>query len=468
LQKAKTILEDVLVTSYAAEGKGLARVDGKVIFIENAVPGDIADVLVTRNKKDWMEGKIISIKEFSKERIDPFCKHFGICGGCKWQMLPYEKQLEYKQQEVKDIFKRIGGFESVKILPILGSEKVMHYRNKLEFTASTKKYITSVELRALNQNEWPGGAIGFHVPRLYDKVIDIFECWLMEEENNLIRNNIRDFCLDKKIKYYDIKEHKGFLRNIIIRKSTLGELMINLVFGYDDESARENLISQILKKIRSISTIVYTINPKWNDSISDLEPKVAFGKGFINEKLAEFQFKISPKSFFQTNSAQAKRLYDQILEFADLKGNEIVYDLYCGTGSIGIYISKKAFKIIGVEVIKDAINDARENASLNSIDNISFFCGDVFEVCNTDFLGLHGKPDVIIVDPPRSGLHAKLVDKLLEIAPDKIIYVSCNVATQARDLHKLAMLYEVGKLQPIDMFPQTHHIECIASLKLNK
>ena len=459
-------LENLPVTGYAAEGKALARVEGKVIFIEGAVPGDVADVLITKNKKDWAEGKAIKIKEFSKERVEPFCIHFGVCGGCKWQMLPYQKQLEYKQQEAADAFKRIGKLTEISMLPIIGSENTIHYRNKLEFTFSNKKFLTPVEFENLRDDAWPGGALGYHVPRLYDKIIDINECWLMDDVNNTIRNTLRGYSIENKYSYYDIKEHKGWLRNIIVRNSTAGELMVNLVFGYDDKTERENICKHLLEKVPSITTLLYTINSKWNDTIYDIETKVVSGKGYIIEKLEDFNFKISPKSFFQTNTKQAERLYNVVKDFASLDGNEIVYDLYCGTGSIGIFLSRNAKKIIGVDVIEDAIKDAKENAALNNINHTSFFCSDVIEICNDEFFNLHGRPELVIVDPPRAGLHAKLVQKLIEVSPEKIVYVSCNVATQARDLQLLNENFSVEKLQPVDMFPHTHHIECVALLKL--
>jgi len=467
VKNKKLILENVYVAGYAAEGNALARIEGKVIFIEGAVPGDIVDVLITKNKKDWAEGKAIKIKEFSPERVTPFCIHFGICGGCKWQMLPYNKQLEYKEQEVSDVFQRIGKLKDANVLPILGSQKIIHYRNKLEFTFSNKKYLTENELKELGEDKWPGGAVGYHVPKLYDKVIDIEECWLMDDVNNVIRNSLRGFTEKNNYSYYDIKEHKGFLRNIIIRNCTTGELMINIVFGYDDKEQRENICTYLVGIVPQITTLLYTINPKWNDSLNDLEPKVFYGKGYAIEKLGEFNFKISAKSFFQTNTQQAEALYNVVKDFAELTGNEIVYDLYCGTGSIGIFLSKNSKKIIGVDVIEEAINDAKENAQINNLNHTSFYAGDVIEICNDDFFELHGKPDIVIVDPPRAGLHNKLVNKLLEIASPKIVYVSCNVATQARDLQLLSEKYIVEKLQPVDMFPHTHHIECVALLKLN-
>ena len=488
----KIILEDLLITDYAAEGKALARIDGKVIFIAGAVPGDVADVMLTKNKKDWAEGRVLKIKQPSKERVTPFCKHFGVCGGCKWQMLPYSKQLQYKQQEVEQNLRRIGKIDLPEILPIIGGDDTVHYRNKLEFTFSNKEFYpyplaspnlsggdalgNSADSENFNKfaesqvspSEGGGsfGALGFHVPRIFDKVIDIEECFLMDDVNNKIRNTIRAFALENKFSFYDIREHTGWLRNIIIRLCTTGELMVNICLNYDEETDRKNLFEHLLQQVPQITTLLYTINPKWNDSIYDLTPQVYFGKGYATEKLEEFEFKISAKSFFQTNTKQAEKLYNITKDFAALTGNEIVYDLYCGTGSIGIFVSKLAKKIIGVEVIEEAIADAKLNAALNNITHAEFFSGDVIKICNDDFFALHGRPDVIITDPPRAGMHEKLVNKLLEIAAPKIVYVSCNTATQARDLGLLAEKYTIEKIQPVDMFPHTHHIECVVLLKL--
>ena len=460
----KILLESLLITDYAAEGKALAKLDGKVIFIAGAVPGDVADVLLVKNKKDWAEGRVLKIKEFSKERVIPFCKHFGICGGCKWQMLSYAKQLQYKQQEVEQNLRRIGKIDLPEILPIIGGDETEHYRNKLEFTFSNKRYLLPEEIAT--ETPIQEGALGFHVPRIFDKVIDIDECFLMEGVNNRIRNSMRSFALENNFSFYDIREHTGWLRNIIIRLCTTGELMVNICLNYDEEADRKKLFDHLLKEVPEITTLLFTINPKWNDSIYDLTPQVYFGKGFVTEKLEDFIFKISAKSFFQTNTRQAEKLYTVTRDFAALTGNEVVYDLYCGTGSIGIFVSKQAKKIIGVEVIEEAIADAKENAALNNISHAEFFAGDVIKICNDEFFAVHGRPDVIITDPPRAGMHEKLVNKLLEIAAPRIVYVSCNTATQARDLNLLSEKYAIEKIQPVDMFPHTHHIECVVLLKL--
>ena len=496
MKRKKYLLEKILVTGYAAEGKSLARQDGKVIFIEGAVPGDVVDVFVSTNKKDYGEGRATHFHEYSTERTAPFCQHFGTCGGCKWQMLPYQKQLEYKQQEVAQNFRRIGKVELPEMMSIVGADNSILYRNKLEFTFSNKRYLTAEEIKTLpppdrllkkgSENEIDsfqldttqdleskkitdtnsGGALGFHVPRIFDKIIEIQECFLMDDVNNKIRNSIRSFALENNYSYYDIKQHTGWLRNIIIRYCHTGELMVNICLGYEDESATKKLLDFLLQQVPSITTLLYTINTKWNDTIYDLHPVVYHGKGFVIEKLESFSFKIGPKSFFQTNTQQAEKLYRITRDFAGLTGNEIVYDLYCGTGSIGIFLSKLAKKIIGVEVISEAIEDAKINAALNNIEHTEFFAGDVIKICDDDFFDKHGKPDVIITDPPRAGMHEKLVIKLLEIAAPKIVYVSCNTATQARDLGLLSEKYSVEKIQPVDMFPHTHHIECVVLLKL--
>ncbi|UAY51989.1 23S rRNA (uracil(1939)-C(5))-methyltransferase RlmD [Ferruginibacter albus] len=467
MRRKKVLVENVKVSGYAAEGRSLVKLDGKVIFVENAVPGDVVDLYLTKNKETWAEGKPFNFRVYSKERVQPFCKHFGICGGCKWQMLPYEKQLEYKQQEAIENIKRIGKANIEEILPITGSDAIIHYRNKMEFTFSSKRFLTAEEMNAVTpENNIQHPAVGLHVPKIFDKVIDIEECFLMDDVNNQIRNHLRSFALENGFTFYDIKQHTGWLRNVIIRFCSTGELMVNIVLGYEDEEQRNKLCDYLLQQVPSITTLLYTINTKWNDSIFDLSPQTYYGKGFVIEQLGAYKFKIGPKSFFQTNTKQAEKLYNIVNDFAALTGNETVYDLYCGTGSIGIYVSKNAKKIIGVETIAEAIEDAKENALLNNITHADFFAGDVINICNDEFFAMHGKPDVVITDPPRAGMHEKLVHKLLQIAAPTIVYVSCNTATQARDIALLSEKYSVEKIQPADLFPHTHHIECVALLKL--
>lgn len=460
-------MNNLLVQDYAAEGKALSKVDGKVIFIEGAIPGDVVDVRLTKNKKDWAEGKATRIIEFSKDRVDAFCQHFGVCGGCKWQMLPYEKQLQYKQNEVAQHLRRIGKIELPPMQPILGGAETRYYRNKLEFTFSNRKWLTREDIDSLPPDsiiDTP--ALGFHVPKIFDKIIDINTCHLMQEPANLIKNTIRSFALQQGYTFYDIRNHTGWLRNLILRLCTTGELMVNVCFGYEDETQRKILFDHLLQVVPSITTLLYTINPKFNDTIYDLSPVAYTGKGFVIERLENYQFKIGPKSFFQTNTKQGEQLYRVTRDFAELTGNETVYDLYCGTGSIGIFVSAAAKKIIGVETVAEAIEDAKENAALNNIHHAEFFAGDVIDICTSEFFAQHGKPNVIITDPPRAGMHEKLVRKILEIEAPTVVYVSCNPATQARDLALLDEKYSVTKIQPVDMFPHTHHIENVVQLKL--
>ncbi|GAA4738840.1 23S rRNA (uracil(1939)-C(5))-methyltransferase RlmD [Flavisolibacter ginsenosidimutans] len=494
-KKKDTVLEQVLVEAYAAEGKSLARRDGKVIFIEGAVPGDVVDLRLGKNKKDWAEGQPLKFHVYSKERAEPFCRHFGVCGGCQWQMLPYEKQLQYKHQQVKDNLSRIGKIQLPEFLPIVGAQEDKFYRNKLEFTFSTKEFTpqppkeglpaaqpslventangaksSESEVSALAPPTASGaggvaGALGFHAKGFFDKVVQIEKCWLQAEPQNALRNALRDFAFQKGYSFYDFREHKGLLRNLQFRICTTGEVMVNVVFGEDDKKGRQEILSFVEKNFPDITTLLYTVNLKWNDSLYDQEPVVYKGKGFVEEKLEDFRFKIGPKSFFQTNTKQGEKLYQITRHFAELNGSQTLYDLYCGTGSIGIFCSRGAKKIIGVEAIDAAVQDAKENALLNGIGHAQFFTGDVIEVCNDDFFAAHGKPDVIITDPPRAGMHTKLVEKILDMEAPTVVYVSCNPATQARDLSLLDAKYAVTKVQPVDMFPHTHHIENVVQLK---
>jgi 23S rRNA (uracil1939-C5)-methyltransferase len=483
-KKPGIVLENILVEDYAAEGKSLARVEGKVIFIEKAVPGDRVDLLLRKNKKDWAEGSVLQFREFSKDRVEPFCSHFGVCGGCQWQMLPYEKQLIYKQQQVQDNLQRIGKVKLPPILPIIGAEETKYYRNKIEYTFGTREFLSLEELKKIREQQGAStsgdsvpansplrgvggaGAVGFHAKGFFDKIVDIHTCYLQGEPTNAIRLAIKQFAIENSFSFYDIRNHEGFLRTMQIRLCQTGELMVNIVFGHEDEAKRRSLLDFVLEKFPSITTLLYTINTKWNDSLHDLESITYHGRGYVIEKLEDFQFKIGPKSFFQTNTKQGEKLYQVARDFAELKGNETIYDLYCGTGSIGIFASRNAKKIIGVEMIGAAIEDAKENAGLNHLTNTAFFAGDVIDVCNDEFFPAHGKPDVMITDPPRAGMHEKLAKKILETEAPIVVYVSCNPATQARDLNWLDEKYKVTKIQPVDMFPHTHHIENVVQLKL--
>lgn len=469
-QKKQVVLEEVLVQDYAAEGKSLARVDGKVIFIEGAVPGDVVDVQLSKNKSDWAEGYVVKTHAYSPDRVSPFCTHFGVCGGCQWQMLPYAKQLFYKQKQVSDHLGRIAKVQLPPMMPIIGADQTSHYRNKMEYTFATGKYIPSEEFRRLKAEGIDpnnhSGVAGFHARGFFDKVVEIDTCHLQEEPTNLIRKAVAGFAIAHGMPFYNTRAHEGWLRNMFVRNSTTGELMINVVLGYEDAGVRKQLLDELLGRFPEITTLLYTINGKKNDSLFDLEPKTYYGNGYILEKLEDFSFMISPKSFFQTNTRQAEKLYRVTRDFAALDGSQTVYDLYCGTGSIGIFVSRQAKKVIGVEVIADAIADARKNAELNGLSHAAFFTGDVVDICDDAFFAAHGRPDVIITDPPRAGMHEKLVKKLLDIAAPTVVYVSCNPATQARDLSLLDEKYSVEKIQPVDMFPHTLHIENVVQLKL--
>jgi len=407
-------------------------------------------VQVRKNKADWAEGFAKNFHSYSANRVQPFCEHFGVCGGCQWQMLPYAQQLQYKHKQVVDNLTRIAKVALPEIAPILGATPTEGYRNKVEYTFATEKFIPFEAFRAMKAAgtlpEKSVGAGGFHARGFFEKVVEIDTCHLQEEPTNL-------------------KQHVGWLRNMFVRNTTQGEWMVNLILGYEDKEKREALLNLLLQQFPQITTLLYTINTKRNDSMQDLLPQVYFGNGYITEKLEDFQFKISPKSFFQTNSYQATKLYQVTRDFAELTGKEVVYDLYCGTGSIGIFCSKNAKKIVGVEVVADAIEDAKINASINGLEDTAFFAGDVIDICDDAFFAAHGKPDVIITDPPRAGMHEKLVRKLLEMEAPTIVYVSCNPATQARDLALLDEKYQVTKIQPVDMFPHTLHIENVVQLK---
>jgi 23S rRNA (uracil1939-C5)-methyltransferase len=459
------VLEKVLVEDYAAEGRSLARVDGKVIFIERVVPGDVVDVKIFKNKRDWAEGWPLKFHSFSKDRVQPFCSHFGVCGGCQWQMLPYEKQLQYKQRQVMDNLQRIGKIPLPESMPIIGADETIHYRNKLEYTFGNRRFLLPNELNdpGISPEE---NVAGFHAPGIFDKVVDIDTCYLQAEPSNALRIAVKNFAKENGFEFYDIRAHHGFLRTMQVRICSTGEVMVNIVLGRKDETNQKKLLDHVLQQVPSITTLLYTINTKMNDSINDLEPVIYHGNGYITEKLENFYFRISPKSFFQTNTKQAEKLYKVARDFAELSGKETIYDLYCGTGSIGIFLSPGAKKIIGVDLIAAAIEDAKQNAALNSLPNAEFYAGDVIDICNDEFFKAHGFPDVIVTDPPRAGMHEKLVKKILDVAAPVVVYVSCNPATQGRDLNLLGEKYEVTKIQPLDMFPHTHHIENVVQLKL--
>ncbi len=464
-KKLDLILENVKIEAVAAEGKSLAHVDGTVVFVEFAVPGDIVNVKVTKKKKNYMEGFILEIVKPSEDRLQPFCEHFGICGGCRWQPLPYDMQLKAKQQQVWDQLVRIGHLEIPDISPILPSDKTKYYRNKLEFTFSNKRWIYNNEdPDSLTDEERLG--LGFHVGKFFDKVLDIKHCSLQPEPSNEIRLFIREYAVTHNLEFYNIRENTGFLRNIIIRNNQVGDVMLTVCFAYDDQDKIVPMLDAIAAEFPQIKSLHYVINEKLNDSISDLDCILYKGDDAIWETMGKLKFKIGPKSFYQTNSEQAYKLYSVAKEFAALTGNEVVYDLYTGTGTIAQFISDKASKVIGIEYVKEAIEDARINAEANGITNCTFFDGDMKDILTADFIKEHGKPEVMIIDPPRAGMHPDVVKVIMEAAPERIVYVSCNPASQARDLAMMSPMYEITAVQPVDMFPHTMHVENVCALKL--
>ena len=467
-KKRRQPLLNLPLTAYAAEGKSIGHgPDGKVVFVQGAVPGDVVDVWPAKEKKSFVEGKLIRVVEPAPDRVEPFCPHFGVCGGCKWQMLPYEKQLQYKQQQVEDQLRRISGVTMPQIQPILGSEKDRYYRNKLEFTFSSARYRTNAELHASEGVPLtPEPALGFHAPGLFDKVVPIQTCFLQPEPTNTLLQVLRHYTETNGLSYYDHRAHTGWLRNVVLRVATTGEVLVNMVFGYEDVKERTAILDHLLEQIPVITSLHYTINEKLNDSLHDQTVHTYKGEGYISEVLDGLRFKISPKSFFQTNTRQAETLYRVTRDAAGLTGSETLYDLYCGTGSIGIFCSAGAKKVIGIEVVEDAVRDAGENAAANGLNHCEFFAGDVSTVCTDAFFETHGRPDVIITDPPRAGMSETLVQQLLRIRAPRVVYVSCNPATQARDLALLDAAYKVTFLQPVDLFPHTHHIENVATLEL--
>ncbi len=465
-RRKQIILENLEIEAVAAEGKSLARHEGQVVFVQEAVPGDVADVQIKRKKKSFLEGAPIKYHKKSDLRVDPFCDHFGVCGGCKWQHLNYTSQLEFKQQQVVDALERIGKVEIPEISPILGSEKTNRYRNKLEFTFSNKRWLTKEEIDSESKLQRNG--LGFHIPGLFDKVVDVETCHLMEEPVNAIKNEIRKYALEHEIEFFDIREQKGLLRTLMIRLTDAGELMVLVQFYRNDVEVIKGLLDHIDDKFPEITSLLYVINQKGNDTISDQEVLVHSGKDHIIEEMGNLKFKIGPKSFYQTNSAQAKVLYDVTLDFADFQGDELVYDLYTGTGTIANYCADQVKKVIGLEYVEDAIKDAFVNSEENGIRNTDFYAGDIKDLLDDEFISEHGSPDTIITDPPRAGMHENVVNMILKVAPKKVVYVSCNPATQARDIALMDEKYKVTKIQPVDMFPHTHHVENVVLLEIRK
>jgi 23S rRNA (uracil1939-C5)-methyltransferase len=459
------LYQNIEIIAASAEGKSIAKIDGKVIFVPWAAPGDIVDLQVNKKKKSYLEAKIVKMHKASEQRISPACQHFTICGGCKWQHLPYSQQLTNKHQQVKDHLERIGKINTQQMQPILGANQEFYYRNKMEFTFSNMAWLTDFDKNSAYENR-NMNALGFHIPGLFDRVLNIEHCYLQASPSNEIRLAIKQYADAHKLSYFDIKKQNGFLRNLIIRLSSTGEIMVIVVFFFENQEDREALLAFIIKEFPQISSLMYIINEKANDTITDQEVICYAGKDHLMEEMEGLQFKVGPKSFYQTNNVQAYELYKVARNFAGLSGHELVYDLYTGTGTIANFVAAKAKLVIGIEYVEEAIEDAKMNSRINKIENTRFFAGDMVKVLDDQFIATHGKPDVIITDPPRSGMHQKVVELLNRVRANRIVYVSCNSATQARDLELLSEQYQVTAIQPVDMFPQTHHVENVVLLTL--
>lgn len=459
------VVRDVLIEEMAAEGKALARIGEVVTFIEGAVPGDVVDVLITKKRKNYWEGRPYRFVSYSEKRADARCRYFGVCGGCKWQHLDYADQLAFKEKQVKDALQRIGKVTVGEWLPIMGSQEVFHYRNRLDFSFASKRWLTREEVESGAEfGERP--ALGFHVPGRWDKVLDVEECHLQSEPSNAIRNRVRELAMEHDIPFFDPVSQKGHLRNLTLRNTTTGEWMLLLAVTSDSPKWCDAILGPIVKEFPQLTSVMYVVNTKANDTIYDLDIHVYAGQDHIMEEMEGLRFKIGPKSFFQTNGKQAEELYKVARDFAGLTGNETVYDLYTGTGTIALYVSKKAKRVVGIEYVEAAIEDAKVNAELNGIAHASFFAGDMKDIFTPEFIAREGSPDVIITDPPRAGMHGDVVEQLLRLAVPRIVYVSCNPATQARDLQLLSEKYDVVRVRPVDMFPHTHHVENVALLEL--
>lgn len=463
-KKELPLLEQVEITGVAAEGKALARVDDMVVFVPFVAPGDVVDLQLYRKKHKYAEGRVVKVHSYSPLRVEPFCQHFGVCGGCKWQHLPYEYQLQFKQQQVVDNLTRIGKVELPEISPIKGSAKQRFYRNKLEFTFSNKSWLTFEELQSEQEFDCCN-ALGFHIPNMFDKVLDIKKCWLQDDISNRIRLSIRAFALEHGYEFFDLREQRGLLRNMIVRTASTGEIMLIVVFYEPDHEKIKALMQHVADCFPEITSLLYIVNQKANDTITDQEVHLFRGRDYILETMEGLQFKVGPKSFYQTNSEQAYELYKVARDFASLTGEELVYDLYTGTGTIANFVSRQARKVIGIEYVPEAIEDAKVNAELNGLENTLFFAGDMKDILTTGFIEQYGRPDVIITDPPRAGMHDDVIKTILFAAPKRIVYVSCNPATQARDLSLLDAHYKVTKVQPVDMFPHTQHVENVVLLE---
>ena len=466
-KKQLPLLEKVTITDVAAEGMALARVNDMVVFVPYVVPGDVVDLQVKRKKHSYAEAVAVNFHEYSPVRAVPFCQHYGVCGGCKWQVLPYEEQIKYKQKQVEANLRRIGKIELPEITPILGSAKTQFYRNKLEFTFSNKRWLTEEEV-AQEVKYDQMNAVGFHIPGAFDKVLAIEKCWLQDDISNRIRNAMRDYAYGKGLSFFNLRTQEGLLRNLMIRTSSTGELMVLLqcnVTCAEEEEQMKGLLQYVADGFPEITSLLYVINNKCNDTIGDLDVHVFRGNDHIFEEMEGLRFKVGPKSFYQTNSEQAYNLYKIARSYAGLTGNELVYDLYTGTGTIANFVSRQARKVVGIEYVPEAIEDAKVNSAINGIENTLFYAGDMKDILTRDFIEEHGRPDVIITDPPRAGMHNDVIDAILFAAPKRIVYVSCNPATQARDLQLLDKDYRVAAVQPVDMFPHTHHVENVVLLE---
>lgn len=454
-------ISNVRIVDIAEEGKGVAKQDDLVFFVEKGVPGDLVDIELLRKKKSFAEARVSNIIEASEHRAEPFCPHFGTCGGCKWQHMHYESQLFFKEKYVENVLARIGKVDTSSIEPILGSRKTTYYRNKLEFTFSNKKWLTSKDEAADEQNM---DALGFHVPGRFDKILDIEHCYLQEDPSNAIRNAARQYALDNGISFYDLRAHKGALRNLIVRTSSIGEVMVIVVFAYPSGEEVSGMMAFLHQRFPNLASLLYIVNQKKNDTIFDQEVQVYAGKDHIYEEMEGLRFKIGPKSFYQTNSDQAYELYKITRDFAGLTGSELVFDLYTGAGTIANFVSRSARKVVGIEYVPSAVEDAKVNSAINGVNNTEFFAGDMKDVLNAEFVAQYGTPDVIITDPPRAGMHKDVIACMLAIEAPKIVYVSCNAATQARDIEMLSAKYDVARIKPVDMFPQTQHVENVVLL----
>ena len=462
-RKNLPLIENLEITGFAAEGKSIARYNNLVVFVSSLVPGDEADVQIVRKRKKYLEGRTVKIIKKSNDRVTPFCSHFGMCGGCKWQILSYEKQLAFKQKQVADQLQRIAKTELPEISPIIGSKHQQYYRNKLEYTFSSSRWLSDEEIKSGTEIE-DRRALGFHLPGKFDRVLPIETCYLQHDLSNEIRNRIREFTIQNDYEYYNQREHTGMMRNLIIRNTQKGEWMVIIIFAHDDPEKIESLMSMVASEFPSITSLLYVINTKKNDTINDQDILLFAGRDHIFENLGELTFKIGPKSFFQTNSLQAFELYKTALRFAYLKGEETLYDLYTGTGTIANFVASHCKKVVGIENVPDAIADARINSEINKIKNTEFIAGDIKDTLTPEFVEKYGHPEVIITDPPRAGMHEDVVKTIIETAPERIVYISCNPATQARDIQLMSQGYKVTAIQPVDMFPHTHHVENVIRL----